>query len=82
MLAVEDAWNMRYTIVLDPDLEDGGYTVTVPALPGVVTEGDTVKEGRQRAIEAIGLHIEGPLADGEPVSEESARRQVLTVDVA
>jgi predicted RNase H-like HicB family nuclease len=26
-----------YTIVLDPDLDDGGYTVTVPTLPGVVT---------------------------------------------
>jgi hypothetical protein len=28
----------NYTIVLDPDVEEGGYTVTVPALPGVVTE--------------------------------------------
>jgi len=27
----------RYTILLDPDDEEGGYTVTVPALPGVVT---------------------------------------------
>ncbi len=33
---------MRYTIVLDPDVEEGGYTVTVPALPGVVTQGETV----------------------------------------
>ena len=33
-----------HTIVLDPDLEDGGYTVTVPTLPGVVTEGATVEE--------------------------------------
>jgi len=26
-----------YTIVLDPDPDEGGYTVTVPALPGCIT---------------------------------------------
>ena len=26
-----------YTIILEPDLEEGGYTVTVPALPGCIT---------------------------------------------
>ena len=34
----------RYTVLLQPDPEEGGYTVTVPALPGCVTEGDTLEE--------------------------------------
>ena len=25
----------EHTIILHPDLDDGGYTVTVPALPGI-----------------------------------------------
>jgi HicB_like antitoxin of bacterial toxin-antitoxin system len=33
-----------YTLVLDPDEEDGGYTVTVPALPGCITQGDSLGE--------------------------------------
>ena len=72
----------NYTIVLDPDLEDGGYTVTVPTLPGVVTEGATVEECVERAREAIELHIEGLVADGLPVPEERAAPRVLTVQVA
>ena len=32
----------QYTIILDHDLEEGGYTVTVPALPGCVTQGETL----------------------------------------
>ncbi len=72
----------NYTIVLDPDVEDGGYTVTVPALPGVVTDGDTVEQCEERAREAIELHIEGLIADGLPVPEEQTPLQVLTVQVA
>ena len=49
----------RYTLLLDPDEEEGGYTVAVPALPGVVTQGETVEECQERAREAIALHIEG-----------------------
>jgi hypothetical protein len=32
-----------YSIVVDPDPE-GGYTVTVPALPGCITQGETTEE--------------------------------------
>jgi len=33
-----------YTIILHPDPEEGGYTVTVPALAGCVTQGETLEE--------------------------------------
>ena len=72
----------RYTILLEPDEEDGGYTVTVPALPGVVTQGETVEECRARAREAIALHIEGLLARGLPLPEERLQPQPATVSVA
>ena len=34
----------EYTISLHPDIDEGGYTVTVPALPGCVTQGETIEE--------------------------------------
>ena len=41
-----------FTVILEPQ-PDGGFTVTVPALPEVVTEGDTEAEALQMAGEAI-----------------------------
>lgn len=71
-----------YTIILEPDLEEGGYTVTVPSLPGCITQGETVEECLERAKEAIEGFIESLKADGEPVPEETQAPQMLTVRVA
>jgi len=46
----------KYTVIFKPD-EEGGYIVTVPALPGLVTEGDTLEEAREMARDAIRCHI-------------------------
>lgn len=73
---------MRYTIVLEPDEEEGGFTVTVPALPGVVTQGQTVEECRERAVEAIELYLETLTDAGKPVPQERVHPQLLTVEVA
>ncbi len=42
----------HFTVVLEPQ-EEGGFTVLVPALPEVVTEGDTREEALEMAREAI-----------------------------
>lgn len=72
----------KYTIILEPDTEEGGYTVTVPALPGCITQGDTVEQCIERAREAIAVYIESLEADGEPVPEETEPPQMLTINVA
>ena len=43
---------LDFTVVLEPQ-PDGGFTVSVPALPEVVTEGDTEAEALAMATEAI-----------------------------
>ena len=48
----------RYTVVLERDPEEGGYTVTVPAFPGCITEADTVGESLDMAKEAIAGYLE------------------------
>ena len=70
-----------YSIVVDPD-PDGGFTVTVPALPGCITQGETIEECLAHAQEAIELYIEALVASGEPIPEERQPPQVLKVTVA
>ncbi len=45
----------EYEAIFDPN--GGGYTVTVPKLPGVVTEGDTLKEAREMVKDAIRCYL-------------------------
>jgi antitoxin HicB len=46
------AADYSFSVVLEPQ-QDGGFTVLVPALPEVVTEGDTEQEALANAEEAI-----------------------------
>jgi predicted RNase H-like HicB family nuclease len=55
---------MVFKILLEPS-EDGGYTATVPALPGCISEGETIDQAMDNIREAIELYlepIEGPQA--------------------
>jgi antitoxin HicB len=72
----------RYTIILEPDPEEGGYTVTVPALPGCITQGETIEQCIERAREAIAGYIESLISEGEPVPEETEPPQMITINVA
>jgi len=62
--------------------KEGGYTVTVPALLGCITQGETIEQCIERAREAIAGYIESLIADGEPVPEETERPQMITINVA
>ena len=56
----------RYTVLFEP-AEEGGYVAFCPALPGLVTEGDTYEETKRRVTEAIEGYIESLQKDGEPI---------------
>ena len=47
---------MNFKIVLEKD-EDGGYAVTVPSLPGCISQGDTKEDAMENIKEAIELHV-------------------------
>src|SRR6202043_4107652 len=51
------AENYSFSVILEPQ-EGGGFTVLVPALPEVVTEGDTETEALVNAEEAIRAILE------------------------
>ncbi len=73
----------HYTIILHPAAPEdgGGYTVTVPALRGCVTEGNTIEEAIAMAKDAIALYIEDLIAHGEPVPEDDPLNQAINVAV-
>ncbi len=74
--------DFEYTIVVHLDPVDSGYPVTVPALPGVVTEGDTIEEAIAMAKDAISLYVEDATAHGESIPVEGQSVKIVNVRVA
>ncbi len=57
-------------VILIPDVENGGYVVEVPSLPGCYSQGETQEEAIANIRAAIALHIESLIAHGEDVPED------------
>jgi excisionase family DNA binding protein len=55
-----------YEVSLTPDV-DGGYIVTVPDLPGCITEGDTIRESVDMAADALMTYIASYIQDGKEI---------------
>ena len=66
---------MGYTVSLAQE-PDGGYVVSVPALPGCATQGDTRDEALRNVREAIELYLEACVAAGDTVPVEAGREYV------
>ena len=60
---------IEYSVVLEPQ-EGGGFTVVVPALPEVVTEGDSEEEALQMVKEAIRAVLEYRRDHGMPIPSD------------
>lgn len=68
-----------FTIVLEP-AEEGGFIVTMPALPELGTQGDTHDEAMANAREAIELVIEDRVSRGEPIpADVQPRLERITI---
>jgi antitoxin HicB len=59
-----------YRILLTPE-DEGGFSVSVPSLPGCFTQGETIDEAIEMAKQAISVYIESLEEDGEPVPDDS-----------
>lgn len=70
---------LSYRILLRKEPE-GGFTVTVPSLPGCVTYGETIEEAINMAKEAIELYLESLREHGEEIpNEEGVFEYTLTL---
>lgn len=70
--------NLTLPIVVEADAD--GYFVSCPALQGCYSQGDTYEEAVENIKDAIRLHIEDRLADGEEIPQVSV--SLSTVEIA
>ncbi len=47
----------QYTAIFEPDDESGGYAVTIPSLPGCISEGDSFEKALENIKEAASLYL-------------------------
>jgi antitoxin HicB len=70
----------HYTAVFEPAAE-GGYIVSVPALPGLVTEGDTIEDARAMVKDAIRGYLESLLKHGEEIPIELGAANLERIEI-
>ncbi len=73
--------HLRYTVLIHPDHESGGYYATVPALPGVVDQGETVEEALENVRAALAFTIEDMVESGEELPPDEPIEAVRTVEL-
>ena len=66
---------MKLQVILEPS-DEGGYTVSVPALPGCISEGDNIDEALANIQEAIKLYLE-PLEEATDNKDAIVRELVI-----
>ncbi|HWR68614.1 MAG TPA: type II toxin-antitoxin system HicB family antitoxin [Desulfomonilia bacterium] len=67
---------MNLKVILEPS-DEGGYTASVPSLPGCISEGNTKEEALANIREAIELYLE----EVEDDSVMSPKAEVVSVAV-
>ena len=61
--------------------DDGGYSVSVPALPGCFSQGDTFEEAADNIKEAIELYLEDETEDRDWLKYRSDREFMAPVEL-
>jgi predicted RNase H-like HicB family nuclease len=68
---------MRYYVGLLHKDADSDYGVSFPDFPGCITAGETLDEAHALAAKALSFHIEGMLADGEPLPAPTPLERIM-----
>jgi predicted RNase H-like HicB family nuclease len=67
---------MQYIGLIHKDA-GSDYGVSFPDFPGCITAGTTLEEARVMAQEALSLHVEGLIEDGEPLPAPTSLDEIL-----
>lgn len=71
----------QYTAIFEPDIEVGGYTVTIPSLPGCISEGDSFEQALKNIKEAASLYLEVMRTKKEEILREEKEVIIASVQV-
>lgn len=72
---------LKYTAIFEP-AEEGGYVVSVPALSGCTTQGETFEEAVYMIKDAIQLYLSVLKDTGEEIPQEKGDVVVTKVEVS
>lgn len=71
----------KYVAVFEEDRKQGGYTVTIPALPGCISEGDTFEKALDNIKEAAELYLEVMKGEKEEIPDETNPILVTPIEI-
>ena len=69
---------IKYTVILEP-ADEGGFVVSCPALPGCISQGETLEETLENIKEAILLVIEVLQEEEEQIPNETP--EIVTEEI-
>ena len=69
----------RFLVVIEK--ADGNYSAYAPDLPGCVAAGDTREETTLMMRDAMRLHLQGIIEDGDPVPESDTSAEYVVVSL-
>lgn len=72
---------IEYTVIFEPD-DQGGYVVSVPALPGCVTQGESFEEAISNIKDAMKGYIEVLKEEGQAIPQEKSDIVITKVTIA
>ncbi len=71
MKTIEDYLKLPYRLEIIPDIEEGGYVVTYPELPGCISIGEDIQDAIENAQDAKRVWLEAAIEDGVEIYEPS-----------
>ena len=75
MKKVKDYINLPYKIEIEPDVEDGGFVISFPELPGCITCADTIEQALTNAADAKKCWLEAAIEDGLSIPEPNTNKK-------
>lgn len=72
MKTIEEYMKLPYRMELTPDIDEGGFVVTFPDLPGCISIGDTVEEAYANAMDAKKVWLEAAIEDNISINIPSS----------
>lgn len=71
---------LKYTVIFEP-AEKGGYVVSVPALPGCVSQGETFEEATAMIKDAMKGYLEVLKAEKQEIPQEQSNVVITQIAV-
>lgn len=72
MKTINEYMNLPYKMEIVPDMEEGGFVVSFPELPGCITCGETMEEALANALDAKKAWLEAALEEGIEINKPNS----------